>query len=203
MENGNYDLSDLRAAVGNGNGNWGDNSVLWFVLLLFMMGGFGAWGGNRGPAGPSPVTEGQLTAGLNNNLTQAQLQQIALSSADNNYQTAQLVNNQTNALLQQRYTDQINMVQGFNQMNLAVMNQTNTLGSKLDALGTQMDQCCCSIKTQMLQDKYEQAQAELTQARNNISNYNQSQYLLNQLGRYVQWAGSGAPTAATDVVLQH
>lgn len=203
MENGNYDLSDLRAAVGNGNGNWGDNSVLWFVLLLFMMGGFGAWGGNRGPAGPSPVTEAQLTAGLNNSQTQSQLQQIALSSADNNYQTAQLVNNQTNALLQQRYTDQINMVQGFNQMNLAVMNQTNTLGSKLDALGTQMDQCCCSIKTQMLQDKYEQAQAELTQARNNISNYNQSQYLLNQLGRYVQWAGSGAPTSATDVVLQH
>lgn len=192
--NGGYDLSDL-AAVTNKN-NFGDNSVLWFVLLLFMMGGFGAWGGNRGPAGPSPVTESQLTNGLNNNQTQAQLQQIALSSANNNYETAQLVNNQTNALLQQRYTDQINMVQGFNQMNLAVMNQTNTLGSKLDALGTHMDQCCCSIKTQMLQDKYERVQSELTQARNNISNYNQSQYLLNQMGRYVPWAGSGAAEAA-------
>lgn len=200
--NGSFDLADVAAVTKGNNGFGGDNAVLWFVLLLFMMGGAGGFGAGRGPAAPQGVTEAQLTAGLNNSQTQAQLQQIALSSANNNYETAQLVNNQTNALLQQRYADQINMVQGFNQMNLAVMNQTNTLGSKLDALGMQMDQCCCSIKTQMLQDKYERAQSELTQARNAISNYNQSQYLLGQMGRYVAWEPSGTATSATTAVVQ-
>lgn len=200
--NGGYDLSDLAAVTKNGN-SWGDNSVLWFVLLLFMMGGFGAWGGNRGQAGPAPVTEAQLTNGLNNNMTQAQLQQIALSSANNNYETAQLVNGQTSTILQQHAADQVNMLQGFNQLNTSIMAQTNTLSSKLDNLASHMDECCCSIKTQILQDKYERVQSELTQARNSISNYNQSQYILNQIGRYVPWAGSGAAGAATSAVIQH
>jgi len=195
MEGTNYDLSDL-AAVTNGKNGWGDNSVLWFVLLLFMMGGFGAWGGNRGPVGPAPVTETQLTNGLNNNMTQMQLQNIAMSSERNNYETAQLVNGQTNTMLQMHSADQVNMLQGFNQLNTAIMGQTNQLASKLDNLASHMDECCCSIKTQMLQDKYERAQFELTEARNNISNYNQSQYILNQMGRYVPYAGSGTSTGA-------
>lgn len=195
MDGTNYDLSDL-AAVTNGKNGWGDNSVLWFVLLLFMMGGFGAWGGNRAPAGPAPVTEAQLTNGLNNNMTQQQLQNIAMSSERNNYETAQLVNGQTNTMLQMHSADQVNMLQGFNQLNTAIMGQTNQLASKLDNLASHMDECCCSIKTQMLQDKYERAQFELTEARNNISNYNQSQYLLNQMGRYVPYAGSGTSTGS-------
>lgn len=195
MEGTNYDLSDL-AAVTNGKNGWGDNSVLWFVLLLFMMGGFGAWGGNRGPVGPAPVTEAQLTNGLNNNMTQMQLQNIAMSSERNNYETAQLVNGQTNTMLQMHSADQVNMLQGFNQLNTAIMGQTNQLASKLDNLAAHMDECCCSIKTQMLQDKYERTQFELTEARNNISNYNQSQYILNQMGRYVPYAGSGTSNGA-------
>lgn len=193
--NGTPSLSDIAAVTDKNNG-FGDNSVLWFVLLLFMMGGFGAWGGNRGPVGPAPVTEAQLTNGLNNNMTQMQLQNIAMSSERNNYETAQLVNGQTNTMLQMHSADQVNMLQGFNQLNTAIMGQTNQLASKLDNLASHMDECCCSIKTQMLQDKYERAQFELTEARNNISNYNQSQYILNQMGRYVPYAGSGTSTGA-------
>ena len=193
--NGTPSLSDI-AAVTDKNNSFGDNSVLWFVLLLFMMGGFGAWGGNRGPVGPAPVTEAQLTNGLNNNMTQMQLQNIAMSSERNNYETAQLVNGQTNTMLQMHSADQVNMLQGFNQLNTAIMGQTNQLASKLDNLASHMDECCCSIKTQMLQDKYERTQFELTEARNSISNYNQSQYILNQMGRYVPYAGSGTSTGA-------
>lgn len=200
--NGTPSLSDIAAVTDKNNG-FGDNSVLWFVLLLFMMGGFGAWGGNRGPVGPAPVTEAQLTNGLNNNMTQMQLQNIAMSSERNNYETAQLVNGQTNTMLQMHSADQVNMLQGFNQLNTAIMGQTNQLASKLDNLASHMDECCCSIKTQMLQDKYERAQFELTEARNNISNYNQSQYILNQMGRYVPWEGTGSATSGTNVVLQH
>ncbi len=81
-------------------------------------------------------------------------------------------------------------------MNQAIQNQTNVLQSQLQQLGAQMNECCCSIKTQMLQDKYEATQSQLNAARNEISNYNQSQYLLGQMGRYVAWAGSGSQAAA-------
>lgn len=189
--------SDVALLGKNGNG-WNDASILWFVILIFAMGGFGAWGGRGAAPAPQYATTDQLTEGLNNNRVQDQLQQIALSSANNNYETAQLISAQTNSLMQQNYANQINVVQGFNQVNTNMMAQTNSLNSKLDALASKMDQCCCSIKTQMLQDKYEAAQRELTVAQNAISNYNQSQYILGQMGRYVAWAGQGSSAGAAD-----
>ena len=66
-----------------------------------MMGGSG-WGGNRGPA---PVTQAELTNGFNNQTTQAQLQQIALSSANNNYETARLIQQQTSDMMSQNNTN--------------------------------------------------------------------------------------------------
>jgi hypothetical protein len=59
-----------------------------------------------------------------------------------------------------------------------------------------MEQCCGSIKTQMLQDKYERVQSELTDARDKLNNANQTQTLLGSLGRFVAWAGSGTQAAA-------
>ena len=46
----------------------------------------------------------------------------------------------------------------------------------------------------MLQDRLSDRDIQLATARNEISNYNQSQYLLGQMGRYVAWSGSGSPT---------
>ena len=170
--------------------------AMWFIALLILLFGGGIGGfGNRGPM-PNVVTQEQFQEGLNNNLVQSQLQQIALSSANNNYETAQLINGQTNALMQQNNTNLINAIQGFNQVNLTIQNQTNVLAQQLQALYSKMDTCCCEIKTQMLQDKYEATQNQLLAARNDISNYNQSQYILGQMGRYVAWAGSGSQAAA-------
>jgi hypothetical protein len=39
-------------------------------------------------------------------------------------------------------------------------------------------------------------QAKLVAAQNAISNANQSQYLLGQLGRFVAWTGEGSATPA-------
>ena len=61
----------------------------------------------------------------------------------------------------------------------------NDLGQRLDQIGYQMDQCCCKILTQMLQNRLDDANAALVAAQNNISNYNQSQYILSQLGKFV------------------
>lgn len=43
---GNYNLSDLAAVMGNGNGFGGNNGLLMLLLIVFLIGG-GTWG-NRG-----------------------------------------------------------------------------------------------------------------------------------------------------------
>ena len=84
----------------------------------------------------------------------------------------------------QNNTNLINAIQGFNAVNISLQN-----------IMAQMDKCCCEIKTQMLQNRYEDARAQNVALQNEISNFQQSQYLLGQTGRYVAWAGSGSQTA--------
>ena len=176
-----YSLSDL-AAIFNGDKGGGILMIVIVFLFVIMLGG--GLGRDRGPA-PDYVTQGEFQAGINNLGTQGQLQQIALSSANNNYETAQLINGQTNALMQQNNTNLINAIQGFNQVNLTLQNQTNVLGQQILALSSKMDDCCCAIKTQMLQNRLDDAQAALVTAKDKISNYDQSQYILSQMGKWV------------------
>ena len=49
----------------------------------------------------------------------------------------------------------------------------------------------------MLQDRLSDAQAQKVALQNEISNYQQSQYILGQTGRWVGWVGSGSQTAPT------
>lgn len=180
------------ALLSQNDGLGGANGLFWiFALLVLAGGGFGGFGNGQGY-----VTQAEMTAGLNNSSTQAQLQQIALSSANNNYETAQRINDQTNVLLQQNNTNLINAIQGFNQVNQNIASQGAAISQAIAQLGYQMDQCCCSIKTQMLQDRYEDTRAQLMAAQNSISNANQSQYLLSQLGRFVAWTPSGTQTVS-------
>ena len=172
-----------------GNGLW----IFALLILLFGFGNGGFFGGNRGPA---PATQEGMTAGFNNQATQSQLQQIALSSANNNYETAQLIYQQTNALNEQNNTNLINAIQGFNSLGLQIQNQTNVLSQQLQAIAAQQEACCCAIKTQMLQYRLDDRDVQLATARNDISNLQQTQYILGQLGRFVPWAGSGAVAGA-------
>lgn len=170
-----------------------DGSSMWiFALLILMFGMNGGFFGGRGPA-PDFATNSQVNQGFLNQ----QLQQISLSSANNNYETAQLINQQTNALMAQNQTYEINAIQGFNQINLGIQNQTNVLSNQLQALQAKMDSCCCAIKTQMLQDRLSDSQARTVALQNEISNFQQSQYILGQMGRWVGWATSGTQAAAS------
>ena len=186
MENGlsTGDLALMRDNDGLGGG--GLLYVFAIFFLMFMMGGFGGYG-NRGPAMPAPASADQVAQGFNNQ----NMQQILLSSANNNYETAQLINGQTNTLMQQNNTNLINAIQGFNQINLSIQNQTNVLSQQLQGLQAKMDTCCCEIKTQMLQDRLADANAAKVALQNEISNFQQSQYLLQQTGRWVGWSTSG------------
>ena len=177
------------AILANNDGMGGWNGMIWlFAILALMGGGFGNWGNNRGDF----VTQADLSAGLSAQTTQNQLQSLAVETANNNYETAQLISSQTNAMLQQNNTNLINAIQGFNQVNLGIQNQTNVLSGQLQALSAQLNECCCSIKTQMLQNRLDDAQAALVSKNNDISNYNQSQYLLGQMGKWVANPASAA-----------
>ena len=179
---GTLSASDAIALRDNAGMFDGGNAFFWvFALLLLGNGGFG-FGAGRGDY----VTSSELTAQINASQTQNGIQQVLLSSANNNYETAQLVNAQTNALMQQNNTNLINAIQGFNSLQQQISN-----------LGAHLDTCCCSIKTQMLQDKLDEANAKIVSQQNEISNAQQTQTILNTLGRFVAWAGSGSQAAAS------
>lgn len=195
--NGNYSLADIAAATGNGMG--GEGSWIWF-LLIFVLLGWGEYGGNRagGPMVPPNVaTTNDVNQAINNQTVNNGLNNIALSSANNNYETAQLISAQTNALTQQNYSNQINAIQGFNSVTNQLQNQTNALSAQLSQLGYQMENCCCSVKTQMLQDRLDDRNRQLLQAQNALNNAQQTQTILSNLGRFVAWEGTGSATTSS------
>ena len=161
------------------------------IIAILFGGGFGGLGG-RGPA-PNLATVTDVNTAIANQSTQAGLQNVLLSSANNNYETARLVENQTMQLMNQNNTNLINAIQGFNQVGQQIMNQTNVLGSKLDNLGFQMESCCCSIKTLIKDNQIADLTNQLNNANNAAVNAAQSQYLLSQLGKFV----ANAPATTT------
>ena len=173
---GNLTTGDL--ALMRDNNGFEGNGFFWvFALLILMFGGNGFGIGNNG---------NNLADQMNQGFTNQQLQAIALSSANNNYETAQLINQQTNTLMQQNNTNLINAIQGFNSVNISLQN-----------LQAKLDTCCCDIKTTMMNKWYEDERAKNVALQNDINNYNQSQYILSQMGRFVAWAGSGAPATGS------
>ena len=75
---------------------------------------------------------------------------------------------------QQRSTDQINVIQGF-----------NAIQQSLAGLSSQLGSCCCDIKSTLLQDKYDAALREIVKLQNEASNAAQSAYLLSTMGKWV------------------
>lgn len=196
MDNNSMSPADI-AALTNGNAYGAEGSWVWFLLIFVLLGWGGGYGRGGAPVPSDVATQSGVQSAINASGMQTQLNNIALSSANNNYETAQLINSQTEAFMQQNNTNQINMIQGFNNISQQLMNQTNTLGSKIDQLGYQMDQCCCSIKTQMLNDRLEDRNRELAVAQNAINNAQQTQNILGTMGRWVAWTGEGTQTSST------
>ena len=185
--------SDVALLSRDGNDMWGGGGAFfWIFALLILAGGgnFGFGNGNR-----DYVTSAELQASQNAQTSSLQFQSIAQSIANGQYETARLISDQNTQMMEQNNTNLINAIQGFNSLGLQIMNQTNTLGSKLDGLSAQLASCCCEIKTQMLQDRLTDTQARLVTAQNAIDNANQSQYLLGQMGRWVAWTPSGTQAA--------
>ena len=157
----------------NGGSSFFGSDWLGAFLIIAILFGGGLGFGNRGPM-PNVATQEYVQSAVNNQGIQNQLQQIAASSQNNNYETAQLMNGQTRDLMQQNYTNQINVVQGF-----------NALQQQINQLSYHMDECCCKLQTQLLQSQYDTAIRELQKYQNKADNADQSAYLLGTMGKWV------------------
>ena len=157
------------------SGGW----IAVIALIVVLMFGGNIFGGGR------QDVSAIVNDAVNNQSTQNALRDALLSSANNNYETAQLITQQTMTMMEQNNANQINVLQGFNAMNLANANNFAEIRQGMAALGYQLQSCCCEIKTQMLQDRLDAAERRNLAQENQISNYNQTQTLLATLGRWV------------------
>ena len=143
-------------------GNMGEwIGVFLIVAVLFGWGGFG---GNRE----------SVQDAINNQSVQTGIRDVLLSSGNNNYETAMLISNQTRDYMQSNYTNQINVVQGFNAIQASLANISNQIGT-----------CCCDIKSTLLQNRYEDVVRENARLLADKSNADQSAYLLSVMGKWV------------------
>ena len=146
------------------------------IAVLFGGGGFGFGGNNAAYATMADINASNAwqTSQLNQN-------SILLSSAQNNYETAQLINAQTQFMSNQYNTGLVNAIQGFNSVNQSISQGFAQTAQSIADLGYRMDRCCCEIKTQMLQDRLQDTQFALQNANDIANNASQSMYLISQL----------------------
>jgi len=158
------------------------------LIVVLMFGGSFAGGGRQDV---STIVNDAINA----QSTQTGIRDVLLSSANNNYETAQLINSQTLAMMAQNNTNQISVLEGYNAMTLANANAFAELRQQMAALGFQMQSCCCDIKTQMLQYRLDDAERRNVVLDGQISNYNQTQTLLGTMGKWVANPASAAAAA--------
>lgn len=193
---GEYSLADIRAATeetrrdydGFGGG-W-----MWIIVLFIFMFGFGGGGfgfGNRG-----------------NGLTQVELQQ-----GFDTQEITRKLDGLANGLCDGFYAQNTTMLNGFNGVQRDMCSGFAAINAQVAENRFAAQQCCCETNRNIDAVRYENAQNtcaitnaihaegeqtralmntqenqrlrdELAQARDVISNSNQSRYILGQLGRW-------------------
>jgi len=152
------------------------------IICVIFGGGFGLGGGNATMAGYATMAD--VNSAINNQSVQSALGQIALSSQNNNYETAQLISGQNMAMMNQNNSNLLAAINGFNSLSNSVQGGFANVSAQIADLGYKMETCCCSIKTQMLEQRLQDKEAELVASRNANAIFAQNQYLLSQLGTY-------------------
>lgn len=168
----NMTLSDIAAVMPktttDHDGFLEGNGII-ILILFFLIFGFGGWGNNG---------NGNLSADMQRGFdTQSIISKLdGLSSGlcDTAYENARLIEQNT-----------VTNMQGFNQTQMGMMQGFNGVQESINNLSHQMEQCCCNLKTQMMQDKYDTLNRDYQQALGAITNATQTQNILSSLGRYV------------------
>lgn len=125
MDNG-FSLADIKAVTENENGFGGGGA--WWILLLFIIlfgGGGFGWGGNRGVEN-AIASQADVQRGFNQQTTTSKLDELAYGMANSGYENMRL-----------NYQNQLSSVGAFN------------------ALGAQIDNCCCSTKMEIANNRYD------------------------------------------------
>ena len=157
------------------------------IIAILFGGGIGGFGGGNHPA---YATVNDVNAAINNQQTQNGIQNVLLSSANNNYETARLVDNQTMFLTNQNNTNVLTAINGFNAVNQNIASGFADVRQGMASLGAQLNECCCSIKTLMLENRLQDTQIALQNAQNVAVNAEQSQYLLGQMGKWTPYSST-------------
>ena len=166
------------------SGGW----IFAFLIIAVIFGWGGGLGGNNA-ALAGYATMADVNSAINNQSTQQALGAISLSSANNNYETARLISDQNMQMMQQNNTNLVNAIQGFNSVNQSIANGFSSVNQNIANLGYKMEECCCGIKTMLLENRLQDTQTALQNSQTINAINAQSQYLLSQLGSFV-------PTAA-------
>lgn len=171
----------------------------WIFCFLIIAVIFG-WG-NNGLGGNNAALAGYATmADVNNAINNQSLMQginaVQLSSQNNNYETARLIDAQTMAMTNQNNTNLLTAINGYNTVAQSLATGFNSVNQNIADLGFKMENCCCSIKTMLLENRLQDAQFALADARNVATNQAQSEFLLSQMGKWV----ANAPAAAAYTV---
>lgn len=155
---GNYSLSDIAAATGNGRNNdgmFGGDGAWWLIVLfLFVFCGWGnnGWGnnGNGGGYAATAATQADIQRGFDNSAVISKLDGINNGLCDGFY----AVNN--------------GMLTGFNGINTNIMQtgfgiqqaiNADTVANmqNTNALQSQLAQCCCDNRAGQAQIRYDMA----------------------------------------------
>lgn len=148
------DVAVLSGNNGRNTDGFGDGNGWWIILFLIVLfggwgnRGFGGFGGNNGTG--TSVYEGYV---LNNDFSQIErkLDGIANGICDSTFALNNTVVN-GNAAIQQTLT------QGFSGLNTGMIQQGYETRIGINGIGTQLAQCCCDIKGQLAENRYENAQ---------------------------------------------
>lgn len=185
----------------NGNGNMAFDWS-WIVALLIIAGifgnGFGGFGGN-GAITEEYIANQFTQRDLYNNNTNILDTKYALGTEilENRFNCSQNACNTQKEVLQNRYD---------NALAIAGLDKDILLGQQ--TILANQAQCCCDLKTaihsegeatrDLIQNNYiEGLRTALSDAKAEISNYNQSTALLSQLGRFHAYPSCGCGMGCT------
>lgn len=120
-----FSLADIKAVTENENGFGGGGS--WWILLLFIIlfGGGGFGWGGNG-VNNALASQADVQRGFNQQTTTSKLDELAYGMANSGYENMRL-----------NYQNQLSAVGAFN------------------ALGSQIDNCCCSTKMEIANNRYD------------------------------------------------
>lgn len=179
--------------MGDTSGFGGEWIFAFLIIAVLFGGGNFGFGGNANVA--AYATMADVNQAIANQSTAQSLAALQLSSANNNYETSRLISDQNMTMMNQANTGLLTAVNGFNAISSNIANGFNSVNQNIADLGYKMENCCCSIKTMMLENRLQDVQTALADARNVAVNQAQSEFLLSQLGNYVPKAAAAAYAA--------